>query len=360
MKPVAEEVRFEIARIGFLLRRFFFLGMLSAGGAIAGCGGSSNGLDPIIPPEDRCPDPGLGISVGGVKGSADVSVTPGRRIVLMGGGSEHDDASTRFLEGASGGDVVILRASGSLTSYPTYFTQTLSPTPSPSSAVTVLTEVPTSGDDPSVLCWTSMAEAVWLAGGDQWSYLGLWPQPLHTALSQLNARGGALGGTSAGAASLGEAAFDAEYGTVTSAEALADPLHAEVSLSYPSFSPSELQGVLVDSHFSDRGREGRLLAFLARFLAEKSRGEVVGIGLDERVAVVIQGGSYRVYAPPGQSAWLYRVTGPSQLEAGAPLELAGIERVRLDHDAQGPWPVDFGSFVPTLLRVQGGVVEVVE
>jgi len=293
-------------------------------------------------------------------GTSDSSVTPGRRVVLMGGGGEHDDASTRFVEGAAGGDIVILRASGSLTSYPDYFTYSLSPSAAPSSAVTVLTTVPVSADDPAVLCWVGGAEAIWLAGGNQWNYLGLWPPDLHSALDQLNARGGALGGTSAGAVSLGEAAFDARFGTVTSPEALADPLRQEVSLSYPSFAAPELHGVLVDSHFSDRGREGRLLAFLARFLSERSRSEVVGIGLDEGVAMVIQEGLFRVFAPEGQSAWLYRVTGPYQLEAGTPLELSGIYRVRMDHGVEGSWPLDFDSLVPVELQVQGGVVAILQ
>jgi hypothetical protein len=264
------------------------------------------------------------------------------------------------VEGASGGDIVILRASGSLTTYPNYFTNTLSPSPAPSSAVTVLTTNPANGDDPAVSCWVSGAEALWLAGGDQWDYLGGWPGELHNRLNQLHGRGTAIGGTSAGAASLGEAAFDARYGTVTSEEALADPMHQDVSLSYPVFSAPELTGALVDSHFSDRSREGRLLAFLARFLTEKARSEVVGIGLDEGVAVAIQSGAFRVYAPAGQAAWLYRVTGPATLEQGTPLDLSGVYRTRLNDGSQGSWPADFGSLSTVELQVQAGVIEVVQ
>ena len=179
---------------------------------------------------------------------------------------------------------------------------------------------------------------------------------LHARLAQANLRGAAVGGTSAGAVSLGEAAFDARFGSVTSAEALADPLHQDVSLTYPSFSVPELSGVYVDSHFSDRDREGRLLVFLARFLTEKGRSDVVGIGLDERVAVVIQNGTIRVFAPAGQYAWAYRVTGPTEVEAGRPLELSGITRVRLVDGYEGLWPLNFASLQGDELRVQSGVV----
>jgi hypothetical protein len=274
----------------------------------------------------------------------------------MGGGSEHDQAATRFVEGAGGGDIVILRASGSLTSYPDYFTSTLSASPAPASAVTVLTLAPALANDPSVLCWIGQAEAIWLAGGNQWHYLVLWPQVLHSGLSALNTRGGAIGGTSAGAVSLGEAAFDARHGTVTSAEALANPLREEVSLSYPAFAAPELEGTIVDSHFMDRGREGRLLVFLARFMTEEGRPEVMGVGLDEGVALVIEAGFGTVHAPPGQAAWLYWVVGPAELSEGEPLDLPGIRRVRLDDGAELAWPPDFESLAYTELAVVDGVV----
>jgi cyanophycinase-like exopeptidase len=215
-------------------------------------------------------------------------------------------------------------------------------------------------NDPAVLCWIGQAEAIWLAGGDQSHYLVLWPQTVHSGLAALNSRGGAIGGTSAGAVSLGEAAFNARNGTVTSPEALADPLNPDVSLSYPAFAAPELQGTMVDSHFMDRGREGRLLAFLARFLTEQSRSEVVGVGLDEGVALVIEGGSATVYAPAGQSAWLYRVTGPVALEEGEPLGLSGIRRVRLDDGTELSWPPDFGSLPFVQMEVVDGVVGVIQ
>jgi hypothetical protein len=159
--------------------------------------------------------------------------------------------------------------------------------------------------------------------------------------------------------SLGEAAFDARLGTVTSQEALGNPLDQSVSLSYPSFFAEELSGFYVDSHFADRDREGRLFAFLARFLSEKSRSEVFGLGLDEGVAVVIEGGSFEVYSGGEGAAWLYRVTGPAQLEAGQPLELSGITRTRLGNGADGSWPPIFSELQGVDLRVRGGVVEVV-
>ena len=65
-------------------------------------------------------------------------------------------------------------------------------------------------------------------------------------------------------------------------------MRREVSLTRPVFAQPELDGILVDSHFMDREREGRLLIFLARFLADRGAGPVVGVGLDEGVALTIE------------------------------------------------------------------------
>lgn len=310
---------------------------------------------PPAPPVDditACPLPGAGVSVGGLDGADDTVTTPARSVVLMGGSSEDDTASRLFVEAANGGDVLILRASGSLTSYPDYFTSTLSPSPRPASAATVRTADPGAGGHPSVLCRLDRSEALWLAGGDQWNYLGLWPDTLRAAIREHTRRGGAIGGTSAGAMVLGEAAFDARLGGITSDVALADPTAAEVALTYGSLPQPELARTLVDTHFSERGREGRLLTLLARFLEASTHASVVGIGLDERAALRIEAGSFTAYG----TVWLYDVVGPATLTAGRALDLEGIRRVRLDEGTTGSWPVDFDTMAHDTLEVREGTV----
>ncbi|MDE2652874.1 MAG: hypothetical protein OXI71_03570 [Gemmatimonadota bacterium] len=327
---------------------------------LIGCAGVDGQIGPEPDTANRCPEPGAGIQIGGDFGSGtDTERTPVRRLVLMGGGREEDQAAQHFVEAAAGGDVVVLRASGSLTSYPDYFGTSLAPVPAPSSVVTVRTTSPESGADPAVLCRAGRAEALWLAGGNQWNYLGRWPSELHDSLAAAVARGAAIGGTSAGAVSLGEIAFDARHGTVTSSEALANPLHRDVSVSRPTIAQPELAGTIVDSHFMERSREGRLLVFLARFLAERGEGPVVGLGLDEGVAVLIEAGAYRVTSVDAGAAWLYHVSGPATLENGTPLSLDRIRRVRLPAGSTGGWPFHFGDADGAeLLRVEAGVVRV--
>ena len=271
-------------------------------------------------PLEGCPDPGAGTTIGGFAGSgSDATASPVRRLVLMGGGPEEDGAARRFVEAAAGGDIVILRATGSLTSYPDYFSAELAPAPRPASVVTIRTDTPPLADHPSVLCRLDRAEAIWLAGGSQWDYLGRWPHPVHVAIREAWRRGAAMGGTSAGAVSMGEAAFDARHGTITSAEALADPADASVSVGPSNMPQPELRNMIVDSHFTERSREGRLLAFLGRLLAQHRSGSFVGIGIDEGAALEIEDDSYRVSSARGGAVWMYEATGPAVAQPGRPL-----------------------------------------
>lgn len=328
--------------------------------ACGGGGGDSTGPDPETPVATVCASPTVGVEVGGFAPPSDVRPTPTRRVVLMGGGPEADAAAREFVEAANGGDVLVLRASGSLTSYPSYFRDDLAPTPAPNSVETVKTTDPSAAAQAAVLCRIGNAEGIWLAGGNQSNYLRGWPQAVHDALAAARDRGVAIGGTSAGSVSLGEAAFDAREGSVTSAEALADPFRADVTLTYPTWAQAELDGVYVDSHFADRDREGRLLVFLARFAADRGHDRVVGVGLDEGMALVIENGTYRVERStrrgPDQRAWLYEVTGPATLAPGIPLGLEGVRRVGLAEGAAGSWPLDFDAVTATSLTVVDGQV----
>jgi beta-aspartyl-peptidase (threonine type) len=280
----------------------------------------------------------------------------------MGGGLEVDEATLSFLAAARGGDVVVLRASGSTSSYNDYFLSALEGDSLPASTTTL--RVPassTAASSPGVLCRVGRAEGIWLAGGDQWDYLGGWAGPLHDSVAATAIRGKAVGGTSAGAMVLGEVAFAATFGGVTSAEALAAPTAAEVTVRISAMSQPELRGVLVDSHFHARDREGRLLAFLAQGRALLGRDTLRGIGIDERTALVVRDGLYHVHAVGAGVVSLYEVTGDAVLEPGRALGLTGIRRLHLRDGDRGAWPPAFPAGVATAeLRVVDGVVRVVQ
>lgn len=334
---------------------------------LGGCdqGGSSGfaGQNSPTTPDPQAPGCGplpAGVQLGGDVTALDARAQTNRQVVLMGGGLEIDGAMTEFLEAVNGGDVMVLRASGSTSSYSDYFRGELQPSPKPSSVTTMRIDDPSYATQPSVVCRVRSAEAIWLAGGDQWDYLGRWPDVIHSAISTLTLRNGPVGGISAGAVGLGEFAFDARLGSVTSAEVLADPLRAEVSVSESRYPTPELYSVIVDSHFSERNREGRLLGFLARTMHDTGIERLIGLGLDERVAVVLEDGEYRVSAIEDAAAWFYQVDGVPTLLPETPLTLTGIRRFRLPNGSSGSWPPIPDSVGAEVLEIEDGVLRVVE
>ena len=308
------------------------------------------------PPAVYCPDLPSGVEHGfvGDPGSAPAAAGTSR-IVLMGGSSEVDPASKLFVEAAAGGDVLVMRASGSVMSYNNYFRSNVNPVPRPAAVSSIRIDQSTSGVAPGVLCHVSRANALWLAGGNQWNYLGVWPVELQDSIRAVGLRGG-IGGTSAGAAALGEFAFDAAGGGVTSGEALQDPFGPRISVSRSPLGQPALAGWIVDQHFRERDREGRLLVFLARMQQDLERDTVYAVGLDERAALVVEGDHFTVLAHPGRAASFYRTTHRTSIEAGRPLDMEGVERVLLYNQATGSWPFDFEAWRRDTVSVTSGVV----
>jgi cyanophycinase len=316
--------------------------------------GDDAGDDDVVVDRGPCPAPPVGVTqeetAPFLPGDDPTAIDDGGDgvVVLMGGGVEVDRAAARFVDGARGGEVLVLRASGSTSSYTGYFSDELAAlVTQPARAVaTVRIDDAALGADESVLCRVRRAEALWFAGGDQGDYLVRWPSTLHKAIAARIAAGVAVGGTSAGAMSLSAVAFDARDGGVTSDEALADPTAPSISVT-PSPFPA-VADVVVDTHFSARDREGRLLVFMAR---AGSGEDVRGVGLDEETALVIDGDTAQVRADDGGSAFVYEAEGAS-VTAG--LDMERLVRRRLDDGATVAWPVPLDG--GDVFRVDDGVL----
>ena len=84
---------------------------------------------------------------------------------------------------------------------------------------------------------------------------------------------------------LGEKIFSAEFGSLSSIEALNDPFNGKVSIdSMKYISIPFLNDVITDTHYSERNRYGRHVTMMARL---KINGESKGIGLDEKTSICI-------------------------------------------------------------------------
>lgn len=143
------------------------------------------------------------------------------------------------------------------------------------------------------------ADAVFVKGGDQGRYYDLWNDtPLEEALRRLVARGGGLGGTSAGAMAMAEVAL-AGGKSLTAPDVLADACTgmlddqdggSGLKLDFLSV----VGGTTIDTHFTERGRLGRMLGVMARAATDHRRSAVLGVGIAEKTGLVVDGAQARV------------------------------------------------------------------
>jgi cyanophycinase len=122
-------------------------------------------------------------------------------------------------------------------------------------------------------------------GGDQSYYYNYYRDTkTHQAITDKFTAGGVITGTSAGMAILSEVIFAAQAGSVYPDDVLQNLNDSDITL-VDNFLPF-LPGFLVDSHFTERGRGARLMAFMAKWF-ETTGASVTGIGVDDRTAFCI-------------------------------------------------------------------------
>ncbi len=282
---------------------------------------------------------------------ADAVATTTGGLIVMGGGADVDEAFRWQRDRIGGGDVVVLRASGA-DGYDDYLYATIGGV---DSVETILVDNRAHASSPYVRWQLDRAEAIFLAGGDQAVYLAAWTgTPLAEALAAAHQRGAVLGGTSAGAAVLGQIAYSAANGSVYSDEALADPYDPHVTFAAGLVPAPALAGVVVDTHFAARDRMGRLLAFVARLRTDALAARPLGLGVDEGTALVIDDtgtgrvvGAGAVYAIVPSSA-------PTTCAAGKALAWTGVPRYRLVAGDTIDLPSGTTAATATLLSAAGG------
>lgn len=218
--------------------------------------------------------------------STDMVSSPSGGICLMGGATEDDNAMIWFLNRANGGDILVLRASGS-DGYNDYLYTDLGVTVN--SVETIVFNNANAANDPDIHQKINEAEAIWFAGGDQWDYISYWRNtPIDSLINKgITERNIVIGGTSAGMAIQGGFYFSAENGTITSAEALGNPYDNNLTVDSTSFIKNAfLTDVITDTHYDNPDRKGRHATFLAKILGQYGV-RAKGIACDEYTAVCI-------------------------------------------------------------------------
>lgn len=256
-----------------------------------------------------------------------IQTTPEYGVCMMGGATEHDNAMIWLLEKANGGDVVVLRSSGS-NGYNDYLYSELGV--NVNSVETLVINSVAGATNPYVLDKVANAEMIWFAGGDQYNYVSFFKDNALEDLinNHINVKHAPVGGTSAGMAILGGRYFSAQNGSITSNQALNNPFHPNLTLGNDDFvQVPGMDLVTTDTHFDNPDRRGRLLTFLARTATDLGV-RSYGIACNEYVAVCIDAaGKAAVYGEwPEYEEYAFflqancqETFGPETITAGNPL-----------------------------------------
>lgn len=259
------------------------------------------------------------------------SVGPARgSLVIMGGGPGGSDILRRFIELAGGPDapiVVIPTAGGN----PSYSDSSAEVTRLRALGATNLTVLHTydraEASAPAFVEPIRRARGVWFPGGRQWRLADAYlDTPVVTELFALLDRGGVIGGTSAGATILGS--YMVRGDTRNNTTMIGDH---EVAFGF-------LKDVAIDQHLLRRNRQHDMVPVIERFPA------LLGIGLDENTAIVVQGDTATVIGQTyvavydnrrtlGRDGRFYLLQPGDRLNLNTRVPGRAIEGLRLE-----PWP----------------------
>ena len=257
----------------------------------------------------------------------DVSTSTTAGTVLMGGGTDVDEAFQWMCGKAGNGDFLVLRTTGT-DAYNPYI---LALCPGVNSVATLIAPTAAAANDPFVVNAIKSAEAIFIAGGDQSTYITNWKGTLlQTELNAAIARGVPVGGTSAGLMVLTQFIYSALLSQgVTSSEALADPFTQYITLDRDFVAIGSLADTIGDAHFVTRDRMGRELAFMCRVAANGWTGAPRGIAVDEQTALLIDASGDAAVAGFG-TAYFLQAPGPAEVcQPKMPLTYGGIAVYRI-------------------------------
>lgn len=264
------------------------------------------------------------------------SARPGKTapaLMLMGGGSSVDPAFRWLAAKAGHGHLVILRASGADELQEDLYRRI----GGLASVQTLVFHDRAAASDPAVLDIVRHADGIFIAGGDQANYVRFWKgTPLNALMDRHVREGKPIGGTSAGLAILGRSGYGAmDGGSIVSADAMRDPLGNAVTLVGDFLHMPWLEHVITDTHFTARGRLGRLISFVAR-LRHEGQVKMVGLGVDEATVLAVdENGMGRLFTNGHGYAWLVQPRGaPQRIVAGHPLEYHGIRLTGIGPDSR--------------------------
>lgn len=206
-------------------------------------------------------------------------------LVIVGGGGAGPEIIKRFVDLAGGSQakiVYIPTAGGRQTFDLAYKGRVIQPfLDQGAQKVTVVhTYDPEEADTDEFVEAIKEATGVWFSGGRQWRIVDAYAgTKSEVAFQGVLDRGGVIGGSSAGATIQGS--YLARGDTKTNTIMMGDH---EVGFGY-------LKNSAIDQHLLQRNRQFDLIEII------KAKPELLGIGLDEKTAIIVQGDEFTVMGP---------------------------------------------------------------
>ena len=131
----------------------------------------------------------------------------------------------------------------------------------------------TANEDPEFLHPLKEATGIWFGGGRQWNFAdSYYGTNAHRLMKEVLQRGGAVGGSSAGASI--QARYLARATPIQNFKLMAD--------GYERGGLGFIGGVAIDQHFSQRGRQKDMTELVDRYP------QLLGIGIDEKTAIIVR------------------------------------------------------------------------
>ena len=236
---------------------------------------------PPVPPT-ACTLPS-GVDLGKTGNTMPKLTTTTGGTVLMGGGTDVDEAIKWMIAKSGGGDFVVLRSTGT-NAYNDY----IYGLGGLNSVQTLLLTSSAQGNDACVAQTIKNAAGVFLAGGNQADYINYFRgYAVGDALNYLiNTKHAPIGGTSAGMAIQGQ--YYHPGGAPENATVLLDPTAIAIGNNF--LTNPLLTNLVTEPHFAQRSRQPRLTSFLASSIYNYGVAwqYMHGVSADENTAVAIE------------------------------------------------------------------------
>ncbi len=234
--------------------------------------------------------------------------------VLMGGGTDVDEAIKWMINKSGGGDFVVIRSTGT-NAYNDY----IYGLGGVNSVRTLLITSTSQANDACVVQTIRNAGAVFLAGGNQADYINYFNgQGVGNALNYLiTTKKAPVGGTSAGMAIMGQ--YYHPGGAAENSSVLSNPTGVQIGNNF--LTNSLLPNLVTEPHFAQRARQPRLTSFLASTIYNYgvTWQTVHGISADEATAVAIDSTGIAKVFGSGNANFVKATGAPETLRAGSSL-----------------------------------------